>query len=63
VTVLPVAIVAPIRKHPAKLHARFERQRRLGEPGVSLPTAVTRKYPNTHVTGKGAMGVKSPLDR
>jgi integrase len=39
VTVLPVAIVAPIREHLAKLHARFERQRRLGEPGVSLPTA------------------------
>jgi len=46
VTVLPSVIVPPIREHLAKLLARFERQRRLNEPGVSLPTALTRKYPN-----------------
>jgi len=46
VTVLPSVIVPAIREHLAKLLARFERQRRLNEPGVSLPTALTRKYPN-----------------
>jgi integron integrase len=46
VTVLPAAIVAPVREHLEKLFARFERQRNLGEPGVSLPTALARKYPN-----------------
>ena len=46
VTVLPATIVASVREHLEKLIARFERQRRLGEPGVSLPTALARKYPN-----------------
>jgi integron integrase len=46
VTVLPATCVAPLREHLAKLFARFERQRRLGEPGVPLPTALGRKYPN-----------------
>ena len=85
VTVLPAAIIAPIREHLAKLFDRFRRQRKLRERGVSLPTAIARKYPKaatewgwqellghadvkttmiyTHVVGKGAMGVKSPLDR
>jgi len=65
---LPAAIIAPIREHLAKLFDRFQRQRKLGEPGVSLPTAIARKYPNAATewgwaVGKGAMGVKSPLDR
>jgi integrase len=34
VTVLPATCVAPLREHLAKLFVRFERQRRLGEPGV-----------------------------
>jgi integron integrase len=46
VTVLPATLVAPLSEHLARLHLRFRRQRRLGEPGVSLPTAVVRKYPN-----------------
>jgi integron integrase len=46
VTVLPAAIIAPIREHLAKLSDRFRRQRKLREPGVSLPTAIARKYPN-----------------
>ena len=45
VTVLPAAIIAPIREHLAKLFDRFRRQRKLREPGVSLPTAIARKYP------------------
>jgi integron integrase len=46
VTVLPATISAPIREHLSKLFTRFQRQRKLGEPGVSLPTALARKYPN-----------------
>ncbi len=45
VTVLPEGVVGPLREHLAKLRIRFEHQRRLGEPGVSLPTALARKYP------------------
>jgi integron integrase len=47
VTVLPTSIVDPLRAHLAKLHIRFEQQRRLGEPGVSLPIALARKFPNS----------------
>jgi len=39
-------IIAPIREHLAKLFDRFRRQRKLREPGVSLPTAIVRKYSN-----------------
>jgi site-specific recombinase XerD len=46
VTVLPTAVIAPVREHLAKLFDRFRRQRKLREPGVSLPTAIARKYPN-----------------
>ena len=46
VTVLPASIIVPLSEHLARLHARFERQRRLREPGVSLPTALARKFPN-----------------
>jgi integron integrase len=45
VTVLPAAIIGPMREHLAKLFERFGRQRKLREPGVSLPTAIARKYP------------------
>jgi len=47
VTVLPTSIVDPLRAHLAKLHIRFEQQRRLGEPGASLPIALARKFPNS----------------
>jgi integron integrase len=46
VTVLAAAIVVPLRGHLAKLHARFVHQRSVGEPAVSLPSALGRKYPN-----------------
>ncbi len=49
VTVLPAAIMAPIREHLRKLFDRFKRQRKLGEAGVSLPTAIARKYPNAAI--------------
>ena len=46
VTVLPATIIAPLRAHLSKLHDRFEQQRMLCEPGVSLPAALARKYPD-----------------
>jgi integron integrase len=46
VTVLPALVVPALREHISKLFARFERQRSLGEPGVWMPTALTRKYAN-----------------
>jgi integrase len=49
VTVLPASLVAPLRDHLAKLFDRFGRQRRLREPGVSLPTALACKYPNAAI--------------
>ena len=39
VTVLAESIVTPLREHLAKLFDRFKQQRKLREPGVSLPTA------------------------
>jgi integron integrase len=46
VTVLPASVVIPLREHLARLFDRFDRQRKLREPGVTLPAAIARKYPN-----------------
>jgi integron integrase len=46
VTVLPETILHALRAHLQKLHVRFEQQRAAGAPGVTLPTALMRKYPN-----------------
>jgi integron integrase len=45
VTMLPAALVTPVRAHLARLRAWFEEERRRGQPGVSLPYALARKYP------------------
>ncbi len=44
VTVLPSTLIAPLRDHLSKLFDRFQRQRKLREPGVALPAALARKY-------------------
>jgi integron integrase len=46
VTVLPAALVTPLRGHLTRLHAWFEEQRKRGAPGVSLPRALGAKYHN-----------------
>ena len=45
VTMLPAALVTPLRAHLARLRGWFEEERRRGQPGVSLPYALARKYP------------------
>jgi integrase len=40
VTVLPAAIIVPLREHLAKLFDRFEHERKLREPAVSRELAV-----------------------
>ena len=45
-TVLPDAIIGAMRTHLRRLRLRFERERAAGAPGVSLPSALMRKFPN-----------------
>ena len=44
-TMLPQALHLPLRAHLARLRDWFEEERRRGAPGVSLPHALARKYP------------------
>jgi integron integrase len=46
VTMLPQALHLPVRAHLARLREWFEEERRRGQPGVSLPFALARKYPH-----------------
>jgi integron integrase len=50
VTVVPVAIDTRLREHMARLHAWFEKERRDGAPGVSLPRALAGKYRGASVS-------------
>lgn len=45
VTVLPEALVGPLRKQVERLRGLFEEDRAAGLPGVWLPENVARKYP------------------
>ena len=46
VTVLPEALVPPLRDHLARVRTLYDTDRRADLPGVSLPYALRRKYPN-----------------
>ena len=46
VTVLPTIVMEPLRRHLGRLRLQFLRQRRSGAPGVTLPAALLRKYPD-----------------
>jgi integron integrase len=46
VTMLPVALVEPLKGQLSYSHLVFERDRANGAPGVELPNALERKYPN-----------------
>jgi integron integrase len=45
VTVLPAVLDAPLRGHLTRLRAWYEEERRRARPGVSVPFALARKYP------------------
>ena len=45
VTVLPAALVAPLKEHLARVRERYLADRSLGLPGVELPHAYGRKNP------------------
>lgn len=44
-TMLPAALNNSVRAHLDRLRAWYEEERRLARPGVSLPFALARKYP------------------
>jgi integron integrase len=46
VTMVPAALDTPLRAHFSRLRAWFEEERRRSRPGVSLPFALARKYPD-----------------
>lgn len=45
VTMLPTALIEPLREHLVRVRALHERDRQCGIPGVELPGALSRKYP------------------
>lgn len=46
---LPPAAAGPLREHLARVKVLFDRDRADGVPGVYLPDAIARKYPNAGV--------------
>jgi integron integrase len=50
VTVLPEALVQHVREHLTKVRTLYEADRAAGKPGVELPFALRRKYPNAATT-------------
>lgn len=45
ITMMPAALATPLGAHLQRLRAWYEEERRLERPGVSLPRALARKYP------------------
>lgn len=45
VTMLPAVLDTPVRAHLTRLRSWYEEERRRQRPGVSLPLALARKYP------------------
>jgi integron integrase len=45
ITMLPASLDTALRAHLARLRAWYEEERRRAQPGVSLPFALGRKYP------------------
>jgi integron integrase len=50
VTVIPDQMITPLTEHLQALNAWFLRERQVSAPGVSLPNALKRKYPEAHVS-------------
>ena len=50
VSVIPERMIDPLRDHLRALNAWFHRERQAGAPGVSMPGALKRKYPDGPVS-------------
>jgi integron integrase len=50
VTVLPDSLVRPLRAHLDQVRLQYESDRSENKPGISLPFALCRKYPNASTT-------------
>jgi integron integrase len=46
VTMLPASLAAPLRDHLKRVRILFEQDNSAGQPGVYLPDALEKKYPN-----------------
>jgi integron integrase len=49
VSIIPEQMVVPLTEHLRSLNAWFLRERQVNAPGVSLPDALKRKYPDAHI--------------
>ena len=50
VTVIPERMIQPLKEHLDALRAWYRRERQAGAPGISLPHALKRKYPDAHLS-------------
>jgi integron integrase len=50
ITILPSSLIEPLRSHLRQLAAWFREERAARRPGVSLPTALARKFPHAPVS-------------
>jgi integron integrase len=50
VTVVPAELIIPLREHLRQLEQWFNRERESHSPGVSVPDALKKKYPNAPVS-------------
>lgn len=50
VTVIPERMIQPLKQHLQAMNAWYRRERQLGAPGVALPHALKRKYPEAHLS-------------
>lgn len=50
VTVIPERMIQPLRDHLQALNTWHRRERKVGAPGVALPHALKRKYPDAHLS-------------
>ncbi len=50
VTMLPLTLVVPLQEHLQKVHLLFEMDRKNDVPGVAMPDALSKKYPEAGKT-------------
>jgi len=63
VVMLPSSLLPDLRRQTSRAHAFWEQDRALNRPGVEMPNALARKYPNGGSSCRIATGtVASPLD-